>query len=168
MAHYYLVDDDGAIAGTSDTPDGLPDDLSAIESDLQLPSSMVAFVDGAIVPRPEPPSPEHRWNNKEWIAPPTIEAVAGHNWAGLEAALEGSSAWDKAYRASGKTVRAGAAFNLLLNTLTIGHRVPRLEFAISELRAAMESAASIDPFTAEDIAFINQCLGDNGFDLVLE
>ena len=106
----------------------------------------------------------------EFQDPPTIPLfqpvpqVPTPNWTGLESALRNSSAWAHAYSQSEETVKANAAFTLLLTSLTATHNEDDLRFAWLRLRELMGTQSSLTDFSDEQLAFVAEALSDNGFD----
>lgn len=94
---------------------------------------------------------------------PTPEPVTAENWAGLESALRGSTAWSRAWDASTRSVRAQAAFTMLLVTLTTTHVKADLSFAWTELRRALQEQNSLTDFDEAELAEIEEALRLNHF-----
>jgi hypothetical protein len=118
----------------------------------------------AVAIRPPKPDGNYVWSLTEWVEViiPTPEPTP--NWLGLESALRNSAAWAHAYDQAEETVKANAAFTLLLNSLTSTHNEDDLRFAWLRLRELMQTQASLTDFSAEQLEFVTEALSDNGFD----
>jgi hypothetical protein len=118
----------------------------------------------AVAVRPPKPEGNYVWDLTEWVevVTPTPEPVA--NWVGLAATLRNSPAWAHAYSQAEETVKANAAFTLLLTSLTSTYSEDDLRFAWLRLRQLMQTQSSLSDFSAEQLEFVANALTDNGFD----
>ena len=153
----FLLIADGEICGRSDSPDNLPEGWKAIAYDGGRSPESLELVDGEIREK-QPPE----------IVPFVVPETIGPNWDALYAGLEGTPMWARVFSAAGRTLRANAAFTLLLNTITTARRIATLEFAIAEMRDALLGIAAIGDFDATEIASLNELLEATGFNLRLE
>lgn len=90
--------------------------------------------------------------------PPQPPEQPEENWAGLESELRNSPVWARAFDAASRSVRANAAFTLVLTTLTTTHSLTDLRFGWEQLRACMREQASLSDFGVEELEFVRQAL----------
>jgi hypothetical protein len=163
----YLLSD-GQVVGLASNAIGLPIGFTAFDSPLELDPQHVYWDGKNIIEKPPTPGPEYFWGAGEWIAPPIGALALPTGWAGLFSGLSNTPMWQRVFAAAGRTLRANAAFTLLLNTLTASHDIGTLAFAIDELREAMRGISAIGDFPPEETDQINQILEKTGFDLRLK
>lgn len=154
----FLLTFKGEICGRSDSPDNLPAGWKAIEYDGALSPESLELIDGEIREK-QPPEPT------PFVLP---EMPIGPNWQALHDALENTPMWARVFGAAGRTIKANAAFTLLLNTITVTRKLPTLEYAIAEMRDALRGIEKIGDFDEAEIASLNELLETTGFDLKLE
>lgn len=153
----FLLIFDSKICGRSDSADNLPEGWAAIEYDGTLPPESLELVDGEIREK-QPPEP----------VPFAMPDSIGPNWDALLSGLEETPMWARVFGAAERTIKANAAFTLLLNTLTITRKAPTLAFAIAKMREALQGIEKIGDFDETEIASLNELLETTGFDLKLE
>jgi hypothetical protein len=153
----YLLIFDGQICGQSQTEDNLPNGFSAIAYGGDLAPDRLELVDGEI-------------REKIFNLPLPIETSTAvtQNWAGLFLSLHHTPMWERAYEASGRTLKANRAFTLLLNTLTVTRSIELLSFAIADLREAMAGISTIGDFSESEITLVNELLQAHNFDLTID
>jgi hypothetical protein len=123
--------------------------------------SQLYFDAGEVKLKPEPPGPDAWWDRdaKGWREPqPLPEVPLAPDWDGFAAALRGGPTWAKFYAAGTKDLRCNLAGTLLLTTLTSGHNLADLEFAIAELLAAMAAASGVTELTTNQKATLDGLL----------
>lgn len=160
---------EGAIAGTTDQAEDLPEGYSA-HPGPDAPIDDLYWDGTNVILKPEKPSPTAIWNVEAhlWTEPETFVIPSlPLDWDKLIAALDSSPEWERAYTASERTLKANTAFTTLMSALTSIRKVETLQFALSKLREAMSGISGLGDFTPEEINSINQKLEDAGFDLRL-
>ncbi len=165
---FFLISN-GAIVGTTDQADNLPEGYSAVEG-VDLPIDLIYFEDGQILEKPDRPSPTHFWDeeNNEWITQTLEPLPQGENWNALLAEMRGSLFFAKCFNAAERTLKANAAWTLLYGTLTRTNDLNDLMFSLIKMREAMSGIAAIGDFTIAEIDQINQILTQSGFEFQLE
>jgi len=126
--------------------------------------SELYWTGSAVAIRPPKSDGNYVWNLTEWeeVVIPTPEPAP--NWTGLESTLRNSSVWAHAYDQAEETVKANAAFTLLLTSLTSTRNEDDLRFAWLRLRELMQTQSTLTDFSAEQLLFVTEALSDNGFD----
>lgn len=161
---------EGAIAGTTDQAEDLPEGYSA-HPGPDAPIEEVYWDGADVILKPEKPSAIAFWNIEtlSWTEPEAfvIPNLQSLDWDKLIAALDSSPEWERAYTASERTLKANTAFTTLMSALTSIRKVETLQFALSKLREAMSGISGLGDFTPEEIASINQKLEAAGFELRL-
>jgi hypothetical protein len=176
---------DGQLSGTTIATDSLPEGFEAVEGP-DLPLERVYWDGSQVQAKPTQPSSLHYWDgvSHQWQLPePVSLAIATpsspEDWDGLTNALRNTAVFAKVYGAATqpeastiaaltKTLKANTAYTLLMDTLSKTHHSGDLQFAIAQLREVMATIAAIGDFTPEELAWLNQHLKSNGFEIRLE
>jgi hypothetical protein len=164
MTYYWITGDQ--LAGSSET--AIPEaNWPQGETLVEGPDhdySELYWTGDTVAIRPQRPDGNYVWNLTEWVEVIIPAPEPTPNWIGLESALRNSAAWAHAYDQAEETVKANAAFTLLLTSLTSTHNENDLRFAWLRLRELMQTQQTLTDFSAEQLLFVTEALSDNGFD----
>jgi hypothetical protein len=160
----WLVDDLGQVLGVASG--GIPSNLVAVAGVEASDRDLVYFDGTEVVLRPSKPDGAV-WAiaTNEWIIPMpfAVAPAPSLNWVGLEAAMRGSDIFATAWNAANQTVRANAAFTLLMAELGSTRNLEGFVFAFSQSRAAMREQNSVTDFSTDQLESIGEALSENGF-----
>jgi hypothetical protein len=121
----FLLISDGQICGRTNSPDGLPFGLEAIEYDGGLEPSALELVDGKICEK-KPAS----------VVPIEMVEVPASPWVQLRQKVQNTPIWEASFQASYKSLKAQSAWTLMLNSIDSSHNLSDFSFAVCALLEA--------------------------------
>lgn len=165
--HYYILDN--SVVGDNADPDNIPNGWLIAEFDNHDTENL--YYDGSSIQLKPPKisansywsTQDMQWLEYEYTGDSGNSSIQQANYIGLMDSLRNTAVFAKAYDAGSKTIKANAAFSLLMTALTASRNLNDLRFSLAQLRDAMQSQASLSDFTDDELSFIKKALTDNGF-----
>ena len=164
MTYYWIAGDQLAGLSEAQIPEAnWPQGETLVEGPDHDYSELYWTGESVAIRTPKPDG-NYVWNLTEWVEVIIPTPDAGPDWGGLASTLRNSPAWAHAYDQAEETVKANAAFTLLLASLVSTHNEDDLRFAWLRLRELMQTQPTLTDFSEEQLLFVTEALSDNGFD----
>lgn len=162
----YLIIDNEVVGRVADGADALGN--ATLKTGPWAPENSDLYVEGGeVLLKPARPSAEAWWDKdtNAWKEPAALPTVDAPDWDGFAAELRGGAIWAKFWAAGKANLECNLAATLLLGTITGTRNIADLNFALSELIAAMDAASGITGLTANQKQALSDLRGKHGLNV---